>query len=373
VTLTLTRTRPPIPAAVRKNVPGHYLTMGASDARRGNYYKTVSAQPNLLTLPGVNGIQLRYKWSDLETAEGQYNFGVSGPGPYPDSERTIRAELWRCAQAGSRLIIMVVDRTFDGTHAVPVYMQGNDQYERLVTTNVGPGYSTIRWNAYVQTRFRALIRAMGNAFDQNPRWYGIAFQETSTGLTSTDRTQTGYSDVPGGANNYADALIANLKEASDHFPTSRTFFYQNYFPTVPTDYRIDEVVDALEGYNGGPTANGVILCGPDILPDNPELVARVYPRFMAPPVGHWGQIPLANSMQFDSYDHVHTTASPPDTRVPGETWAIGDYWTPLQLFKYGRDTMHLNYVMSEHDQGGAGYHWETDMQAVIAANPTFNT
>jgi hypothetical protein len=352
-------------AATRKNVPGHYMTIGDGDARRGNYYRTSGNQPNLLALPGVRGVQVRYPWNSLETTQGNYTFGTV-KATYPDTERTVRAELWRCQQANSRLILLIEDRTFDGTNPMPSYMAADPQYVQQVTTSggSGTGYSAVRWNTFVQTRFRALVAALGAAFDSSPHWYAVAFQETSIGLDAAQRTATGYTDIL-----YRDSYIANLRAASDSFPTSRVFFYQNYFPTPATDFRIDEIVNTIEGWNN----HGIILCGPDILPDKTELVTRVYPRFGAPPTGHWGQIPLANSMQFDSYEHVHTTAAPPDTRVPGATWTLGSYWTMDHLFRYGRDTLHLDYVMWEHKQGTTGYRFEPDSQAVIAANPTFNT
>jgi hypothetical protein len=357
-------------AATRKNVPGHYMTIGDGDARRGNYYRTSGNQPNLLALPGVRGVQVRYPWNSLETTQGNYTFGTV-KATYPDTERTVRAELWRCQQANSRLILLIEDRTFDGTNPMPSYMAADPQYVQQVTTSggSGTGYSAVRWNTFVQTRFRALVAALGAAFDSSPHWYAVAFQETSTGLSDAQRTLTGYTDVL-----YRDALIANLRSASDSFPTSRVFWYQNFFPTPATDYRIGEVADAVKGYAGG--LHGIVMGGPDIMPDKTELATRCYPRYGAPPIGSWGELPLFCSMQFDSYDHVHTTASTnanPDPRMPNDRWAIGDYWTMDQLFRFGRDSLHLNYVMWEHDQGGAGYHFEPDAQAVIAANPVFNT
>jgi hypothetical protein len=360
-------------AATRKNVPGHYMTISTSDARRGTYYRKAGNQPNLLTLPGVRGVQVRYRWNELEpTTQGVYTFGDVKTS-YPDAERTLRADLWRCQQANSRLILLIEDRTFVDVNPMPAYMAANPQYVQQVTTTVGTGWSAVRWNAFVQERFRALVAALGAAFDSSPYWYAVAFQETSIGLDAAQRTATGYTDTegPNEGIEYRDSYIANLRAASDSFPTSRVFFYQNFFPRPRVDYRIDEIVNTIEGYNGG--NHGIILCGPDIMPDKADLVTRVYPRFGAPPTGHWGQIPLANSMQFDSYEHLHTTAAPPDTRVPGATWTLGSYWTMDHLFRYGRDTLHLDYVMWEHKQGTTGYRFEPDSQAVIAANPTFNT
>jgi hypothetical protein len=373
---------PVVPTIVRKNVPGHYITIGTSNGRRGTYYKRVNgSNPNLLTLPGVRGVQVRYLWRDLEPTAGTYTFGTVKT-TYPDSERTIRADLWRARQNNSNLIIMVEDRTFDGhpdrsppvapTNPMPADLQAS-AYVVLVTTGAGSGdsntgYTAVRWNATVATRFRALIQALGNAFDADPNWYGIAFQETAIGMDATQRDATGYNVLPDGQV-YRDAIIEMLKKASDAFPTSRTFWYTNFFPTPATDYRLEEIADTIKTYRGG--SHGIIMGGPDILPDNGTLNDRVYPRFGAPPEGSWGELPLFNSMQFDSYSHNHTTATP-DARMPGDSWTLGSRWTMDQLFRWARNHLHLNYVMWENNQG-TGWKFISDASNVIAANPTFNT
>jgi hypothetical protein len=357
---------PVVPTVVRKNVPGHYLTLGTNNGRRGTYYKQVNASnPNLLTLPGIRGVQVRYPWSALESTQGTYTFGTVKQN-YNDNERTIRADLWRVRQNNSFLVIMVEDRTFDGTNPMPAYMASNPQYVQYVTTagGSGNGYTAVRWNSFVQTRFQALIQALGNAFDADPNWYAIAFQETAIGMSGTQRDDTGYTDVL-----YRDAIVNNLKKASDAFPTSRTFWYTNFFPTPAQDFRLEEAADTIRIYRGG--NHGVIMGGPDILPDNVSLNERVYPRFGAPPVGSWGELPLMNSMQFDSYSHDHTTATP-DPRMPGDSWTLGSRWTMDQLFRWSRDSLHLNYVMWENNLG-TGWKFNPDARNVIAANPTFNT
>jgi hypothetical protein len=349
---------------------GHYIAVGNSNVRRGDYYRRVnSSKPNMLTLTGVRGVQIRYKWGDLESAPGVYSFGTV-KATYPDTERTIRADLWRCQQNNSRLIILVEDRTFDGTNPMPADMAGNTQYVQYVTTSggTGAGYTAVRWNAYVQTRFQALSAALGAAFDSSPYWYALAFQETAIGMDGDQRAATGYTDTL-----YRDAIIANLEAASDAFPSSQIFWYTNYFPTPAQDYRLQEVADSIKNYNNGD--HGVVMGGPDILPDSSSLVSRVYPRFGDPPTGSNGELDLFNSMQFDSYAHTHTTASTvssPDPRMPGDTWTLGSLWTMDQLFRWARDDLNLNYVIWENDTAGTQT-FIPHGRDVIAAYPTFNT
>ena len=40
----------------------------------------------------------------------------------------------------------------------------------------------VRWNPTVVTRFNALVKAIGNQFDSNKNFEGIATQETALGL-----------------------------------------------------------------------------------------------------------------------------------------------------------------------------------------------
>jgi hypothetical protein len=359
-------------AAIRtaKRQFGHYVTIGNNNARRGNYYKTTSGGgQNFLTLPGVRGVQIRYPWVDLEPTAGTYTFGTVKT-TYPDSERTIRADLWRCQQEGSRLIILLEDRTFDGSNPMPADMATNPQYVQYVTTagGTGEGYTAVRWNATVRSRFNALVTALGNAFDSHANWYAIAFQETATGMNATQRDDTGYNALPEGQV-YRDAIIAMLKNASNKFPTSQIFWYQNFFPIPAHDYRLQEVADSIKEHNGG--NHGIVMGGPDILPDNSTLVSRCYPRYGMPPTGSATELHLFCAMQFDSYAHTHQTASP-DPRMPGDTWTLGSLWTMDQLFRWGRDNLNLKYVMWENDTQGAQT-FIPHGRDVIAANPTFNS
>jgi hypothetical protein len=348
--------------------------MGNGSARRLDYYRRVSGtKPNLLAYPGIRGIQVRYKWNELEPTAGTYTFGTV-KATYPDTERTIRADLWRCQQNNSRLIVMIEDKSFDGSHTVPLDLQynpttgANAQYEQPITTGQGAAYCAVRWNNTIIARISALYQALGAAFDSSPYWYAVATQETATDFTAAQRDATGYTDIK-----YRDALIEDLRAASDAFPRSQIFWYTNFFPTPGTDFRLEEVADSMKNYNGG--FSGVVMGGPDILPDNTSIATRVEPRFGDPPVGSAGELDLFNSMQNDSYNHLHTTTATlanPDPRLPGLTWTSGSRWTMDHLFRHGRDNLNLKYVIWNYLQTGTGWKFDPDGTAVIAANPTFN-
>jgi hypothetical protein len=359
----------------RKWAPGHWITVGNSSGRRGTYYKqTGGATTDLLRLTGVRGIQLRYDWKDLEPTPNTFDFGPV-KSSYADTERSIRADLWRCAQAGSLLIAFIEDKSFDGAHITPTDLRGA-AYEQAWVNGNNTGYCAARWNSTIVSRWGALIEALGAAFDSDPNFHGIAFPETATSLSSTALTASSYS-----ATDYRDAMIAQLQTASDAFPTSRVFWYHNFMPSIAQDAHLDTVVNTIKVYNGG--NHGVLMGGPDILPDPVERTPGVYsdavtdrcePRYRA----QYGEIELFCSMQNDSYRHIHRTdltdgaTTPADPRMPGYFWTVGSTWTTDDMFVFARDYLRLDYIIWNFLVASSGQEWEPDGRLTVAANPTFN-
>jgi hypothetical protein len=343
--------------ASRKWYPGHWLSIGNSSGRRGTYH-TGNGTSDLLDLPGVQGVQLRYPWIDLEPSPGSFNFGPVKTS-YTNSERSIRSDLWRCSQAGSQLMVMLEDKSFSSTNPMPTDLRA----AQYVQANDNGGYTAARWNETVVARWGALIQAIGDAFDGHPNFYGIAFLETAIGYDAAAQAATNYT-----AAGYRDSMIAQLQAASDGCPTSRVFWYQNFMPTSSTDFHLDTVAEMISTYNGGSANNGILMGGPDILPDSTSINSRIIPRYLE----QFGEVDLFCSMQNDSYRHVHTTTSP-DPRVPGLTWAAGSTWTMPHMFVYARDYMKLTHIVWNFLVASSGQEWEPDGRLVVAANPTFNT
>lgn len=344
-TFTISVTNSP-PA--RKYRPGHWLAIGNGSGRR-NTYHTGSGTSDLLALPGLQGIQLRYPWIDLEPTPGVFDL------------TPIQTDLARCATKNSQLIVMLEDKSFaGGGHVTPTDLRGAQHS----LPNDNGGYSAVRWNDTIIARWGKLIQAVGQALDAHPNFHGLAFIETAIGLNATQRQDTNYSPTK-----YRDAQIAQLVTASDACPTSRCFWYSNFMPNPTDDHYLQEVADTLRDYNGG--NSGVLLGGPDILPDNTAITTRCLPRYGSPPVGSFGELKLFCSMQNDSYRHIHTTTS--DPRMPGYSWAVGTTWTMDDLFVFGRDYMKLNYIIWNFYVAAGGQEFEPDGRLVIAANPTFNS
>jgi hypothetical protein len=380
------------PVTARKHYPGHYISIGDGSSRRTTYWKHISAsQPNLLTLPGVQGTQLRFSWKELEPEFGVYHFG-DVKASYPDTEKSIRAELWRHRQVpgNKQLMVLIEDKSFAGG-GIPVPSYMNDpMYVQPTTTG---GYCACRWNTYVVERWNALTAALGAALDSEPNFYGWGCTETALSMSAASRAAANYNDVA-----YRDALIDTLLAASDAFPTSRIFWYTNFFPTISQDYRLQEVANAIKNYQGG--NHGILMGGPDILPDGTSqyedgvfvgvsraIPERVEPRFQEPtvlggtwtnlPIGSYGEIELFNSMQNDSFSNsfkdrsLHTTNTP-DPRLPGDVWSIGDYWTMDEEFRHGRDNLHLTHIFWNFVTSSVKWKFFPHAADVIAANPEFN-
>jgi hypothetical protein len=251
---------PELPAeAQRKFHTGHYVSLGKGYARNDFSGALVK---------GVSGVQIRYRWADLEPVEGRYSFSA------------IAADLEAARRAGVQLVVLLEDKSFKNERPTPSYLHG-----KYTLSNRAGGFTALRWDPYVNDRLMRLVASLGKQFDCHANFEGVAFQESSLSLDDDVLDAHGY--TPG---KYRDALITLLRSAARSLPRSRVFWYMNFLPQKQ-DY-IGEIAEALIG-------TGVVMGGPDILPDNPALANRVYPYFDR----FQGRLRLFNSMQHDSFRH----------------------------------------------------------------------
>ena len=305
----------------RKYNPGHYIAM---------IKWTVDDHPAMIDSikPGVVGFVKRYYWRDLEPSFGQYDFSQ------------VRRDLDLLAGQGMQLIIVIEDKSFKNQKPTPSYLSN----EYVLPNRIG-GYTAVRWAPYVVERMNALTAAMGKQFDSHPNFEGIAIQETALGLDSDARKAAGYTPEK-----YRDALIDVLTDAAQNFPTSRVFWYMNFL--VGKQSYIADVALAV-------APHGVVVGGPDALPDDGSLVRQTYPFYDQ----FNGKMPLFCSMQFNSYRHLHEDASYPTK-----------YWTMGEMFRFMRDDLHVNYMFwtrKTRSWPAGSYDW-TDALPVIGSNPAFN-
>lgn len=310
----------PLPETQRKFHPGHYVAIGRGMLRKGVNVNAVLGE-------GVTGVQLRYRWSELEGDEGRYEFS------------TLERDLESARRAGLQLVAMIEDKSFDGQLPTPAYLQ--DKH----TLRGRRGYTALRWDPLVVERMDALVAEIGRRFDCHPNLEGIAFQETALGLDDDVLNASGYTPE-----RYRDSLERLLQSATRSLPRSRVFWYMNFLPGQQ-----EYIADIAQNVAG----EGVVMGGPDILPDNPALARRTYPfyeRFSR-------KMKLFGSMQHDSYRH------PRKARGPGEE----EFWSMEDLFVFARDRLHVDYVFWEYRtqrQPPNSRDW-AEAREVIARHPTF--
>jgi len=101
------------------------------------------------------------------------------------------------------------------------------------------------------------------------------------------------------------------------------------------------------------------MAGPDTLPDSDSLVAKSYPFFDQ----FQGKMHLGIQLEGNNYHAVHETSG-----------YSTKYWTMPEVFRFGRDELHLNYmiwVRIPRPSPSDAYSW-LDSLPVVAKYPTFN-
>ena len=198
-------------------------------------------------MAGVVGFMKRYTWRELELSEGQYDFSE------------IASDLNFLSGQGMQLVVMIEDKTFVNEQPLPGYLAN-----RTKPNNPG-GITAIRWDPRIVTRLKALITALGNRFDSNPAFEGIATQETAPGFNSVTLDATSYTPEK-----YRDSLIDVLTHATKKMPQSRVFWFMNFLPRKQS--YLADIASAVAD-------TGVILGGPDVLPDDDALQRHTYPVY----------------------------------------------------------------------------------------------
>jgi hypothetical protein len=339
----------PIPESQRKFHPGHYVSVGRAELPNG--IATVVSK-------GVVGVQMRYRWADLEPARDQYQFAA------------IARDLEAARKAGVQLVVLVEDKSFNGEQPTPGYLQSK------TVQNHNRGYTALRWDPFVGDRLKQLVAKLGAQFDCDPNFEGLGFQETSPSLDEQALAATGYTPEK-----YRDALIGLLRSAAASLPRSRVFWYMNFLPG--NQRYIGEIADSVIG-------TGVVMGGPDVLPDNRALEKRVYPYYEE----YRGKLRLFCSMQHNSFRHRHgDTGGGGGGRGHGgggrrfgmngggggveeepAGGGTGGYWSMDDLFQFARDKLHVDYLFWDYhtQRNPPDSHDWNDARAVIERNPSFN-
>lgn len=359
--LAVTRSAaPPTPPAVtKKYTPGHYVTIGGGDVKKLDDSQTDLtdglAFATELKNSGVKGVVVRYLWKDLEPTMDGYNF------------TRIKQHLDLLQSVGLKMVIFIDDKAFSGPTPLPSYLMANSDYYFINTLGA---HSATRWNPYVLTRFNSLFTKMGAQFDSHPALEGVTYQETSSQLSANTVTVPPYDPVL-----YKETIIKTLTNQATAFPKSNVFWMMNFIGSGYHDgvfMKNPESQALIRDIANATMPLGVIMGGPDILPEETSLTTRTYPfykEFSAKGMKLFG------SAQNDSFRELHSTST-------GSVIYPTRFWTPLEIFQYGRDELHINYLFWNYKtwlskttdakyQGPGEYVW-ADAIPVIKANAVFN-
>lgn len=311
-----------------KRHPGHYVAINEAD--------DIQAIREL-DEPALRGVNKRYYWADLEPKKDVYDFAA------------IKKDLDFLKTHNKQLIVFITDKTFrPGKNPLPSYLAD-------YSLPNARGFTAMRWDPVVVARFVALNRALAKAFDEQPSFEGVAFQESALMIGPDLRKQHSYTPEK-----YRDALIQMLTESSQAFPHGQVFWYMNHLEGNE-DY-LGDIAKAVLGSH-------VVMGGPDILPYRRRLASTylLYDKFK-------GQLPLFCSAQDDSYRHDKN-----DSRQMGNAAVTrnlpppADGYVPMeQIFLFARDKLHVNYLFWSYTyHAGAGAFTYDDALAVMKKYPSF--
>lgn len=312
--------------------PGHYYSAMYGAKKSAYTYASDEIYQELESNGALVGISLRFKWPELETAKGVYNF------------KEIDEHLERLSTMGSRqkrLFIIVETRTFDtATKLVPCYLttstcQGySDHYEGGIfpykkTTN-GPHYGNgIRfWNDGVRNRFVKLMQALGDRYNAHSHFEGIGLGETSLG-------------IPLNANDVSDADIDRYYAAHLYIQEAMSKVFANTITLQYTNFPRKRLAGFIAGLQRSRTALG----GPDILIDDLGLNAINIPNQQDGAYSYYpklsGSVALVPSVLPSNY--LHTSM---DERVPSRQPSIDE------LLDFGRDRLKATHLFWSRDKPG---------------------
>ncbi|MBA3755603.1 MAG: glycoside hydrolase [Nitrosomonas sp.] len=300
---------PPVVTTPVKWHPGHYYTI-MSHGKNNSWYLS-QVYKELKATSALRGMQVRYRWPELETTEGVYNFS------------SIAKRLSELSAMNKRLVIVIETKAFGpDEEIVPDYVK-TSPYEGGTfvfdnNTIAGQGENIKLWNPLIRDRLAALMRALGNRFNSNPYFEGIGLSETAIGQAVIPLSSAQL-------NNYYAALLSIQQQMRNSFPNTVTFQFTNFPRPI------------LESFINGLNDMGVGLGGPDVLLDDPGLnypklpqgVYNYYPKYS-------GILPLTPSVMHSNYRNTRADKT-------------GYEPTISELLSFARDTLKANYIFWTRD------------------------
>lgn len=259
-------------AATAVGAPG---SVNASQFHPG-YYAFVPSHDRIpvdvLVSPDFAGVKVRYDWSDIEVGRGVYDFSE------------IEEDLALLATHDKQLFIQIlyVAHTDNSEPKTPEYMWDNPAfggdsryYGNYARTVQSGGWYPYFWNENVQKQLFALYEAIGQRFNREPHFEGIALQETAA-------TRFDGFDCSG----YRQVLESAAMAARNAFPDKVVLQMMNF------------ACFDLPGFGAWLADRGIGFGTPDTHAFKDPLTDEVYPMFLE----HGSKVAVGPDVQWDNYE-----------------------------------------------------------------------
>lgn len=260
----------------------------------------------------MRGIQIRYRWSEIEISKGVYDFTA------------IDQRLSELGAIGKRLVILFDTKSYDpDDDIVPGYLKtaeydgGQFTYSAFGSTEP-KGNCIAMYDRNVINRLQQLIDEFSQKYDNEAYFEAFGFTESSTGeLLPEDQS-----------NDYYNNLLGLDVYASRAFARTMTYQNMNYPRTI------------LQKFTDVFAVNGISLAGPDVFIEDPGLNMKDNPNTPDGVYAHYerlsGIVPLAPSVQAINYINTKHDGSGYDPTVQ-------------QLLNFARNSLHANYIFWTRD------------------------
>ncbi len=218
--------------------PGHYVHIRHMGFDGEGYLKEgllVNEKAHNLVKdnPYIKGYKMQTVWRELEVSKDQYDFSV------------IKSILELAESDGKKLMIHIQDR-FVPKAGLPEYMM-SAEYEGGYFKSTGEHFTGVEfgkvWLPQYQDRWSRLIKAMGEALDDNPTLAGVMVSESAFARDYPDYDNEGH----------LNWLISMHTTAAEYFPKTPFFQYVNWgFSDEDRDYLMRHIVEVSRNGFGGP-------------------------------------------------------------------------------------------------------------------------
>lgn len=267
------------------HAPRNFLYLGQDE---------LEAALPLLDRPDVDGVQVLYVWSNLETAKGIYDFSM------------IEHDLALARAHHKQFWLQIEDRFFrpEARH-LPRYMLDDPeyggglarQYDDRDGASVPAGWVARQWNPRVRARYQALIAALAKQFDGRILGFNVEESAADVGKDPPE----GYS-----CDAYFEATKENILFARRVFKRSHVVQYVNFWPCGWNNAH-----GYMSGFFEFAAANRIGVGGPDIVPNRPGQMRNSYPYIH----DYQDKVPIvAMAVQEPTLEYVNPATGKPFTR-----------------------------------------------------------